>query len=286
MILFDWCQGLQMAITSPMANTHITHSHSLVQVDGKDTLWFFAVAGAIMSLIDALSTDQSGLMVGLNIGLGLGSGLCFGLAYTLIKALIHRMPSTIRRSMALLTALVFGHLICTGIHGYTRLEGPHLMAGVISIIAAFGLPSMFIVLPIIVNKAPSVGRGRWMLGAVGGLVTMILWLAARHSYPDFYPGGMMVVMTASITCLAFTLIVVRRGRGPIPHWMHRTLWAVGLGLVINAYVYLQRAPTEMRMAFETSGPISNIFNLNVHRVLTDWDGDGYSLFLGDHDCAP
>ncbi|MEE2789494.1 MAG: hypothetical protein VX589_19300 [Myxococcota bacterium] len=268
-----------------MVKKRLEDSESAITNPTKDVLWFFAMAGAVVSGVDALMSGQDSVMVGLGLGLGLGSGLLFGLGHLVIHGGLNRLSSPWRPLIALGIIALVGHLICDAIDGYTRLVGPHPAAGALSLVIAFLVPVIIVFAPALSPRGYERPWRHWLITIALFVMAIVFWLGARQTYPDFYPGGMMVTLTGSIVCLALSMNALRRLRGPLPHWLHRVLWAVGLGLLINAFVYLQRSPIRVRMTFETTGPIASVYNLKLHRAITDWDGDGYSWFLGDGDCA-
>ncbi len=251
----------------------------------KDTLFLFTVSGCALSGLDAYLSAQSGQQIGLCMGLGVGSGLVFGIAYIIMARILASPRQAVGLVVALCAGSVIGHLIATNLNGYVRLTGPYPQVGLLSIVLSYGLPICSLWLIISGIRWLGASSKRRHASAMLLMLAVGLWFMARLAYPDIYPGGTYLTFSFAIMLAATSAIIYRHGLRPIGHWTHRVTWAIGLALLINAFVFLQRSPPSVRLNFDESGPISGASNLAILRLITDVDGDGYSSFLGDRDCA-
>ena len=184
------------------------------------------------------------------------------------------LPARVAAVLGALVGLAAGHLLADSLGAYARLHGPHRTLGWIAFGGAF-LGGM------VLGLAPLAARRRSRPAALGlAAGAALLIVADRVLYPGLYPVAHEALRAAAFS-LALLAATTHAPRLP------------ARARVVGASFTLVLAALPLFLLDERSPSLPTLvarpwvgLALKTERTLLDFDGDGYSSFLGGGDCAP
>ena len=226
--------------------------------------------------------------LGLLAGLAVFFGLVHGTAWSLVFFALEKLPRPLRVAIFPLAGLGAGLWVARVLGSFSRLSGRYwkLAAGVIAVSVAAGV----IFGAIVATFQPRPGRPGCLLERGRGLrlaAALLLcglaagaWIADRRYYPGQYFYGHIALRLTAVWSLMHGLVaagqVLRLPR--ISGWA----WAGAFG----GFAACLFTPNAQRLSPAIAARPWPSIVLQVSQRLTDFDGDGYSAFLGGGDCAP
>ncbi len=257
--------------------------------DGRSQLWtavtLYAASAGAMALVEAVLTAASPSVGCRAFGQSLLAGALAGAFLGSVVAWLGR-GARLRRAVVIVASLGVGVWLCSYMGILDALSGgaPRLAALslVLTVCAACGFAGLLIG----VARGPTVSGWLHEVGpSIRAALCTVLGSAAgvtAHWWvPSYYVAVQHVAIWAAM--LLFGLLLQVSARVVVPPAVAITIAGVG-GLLAVAVPVVEARGEEPRAA------LGNIIMARaaaqLSRRVTDADGDGYSSWLGEGDCAP
>ncbi|NUP09250.1 MAG: sulfatase [Polyangiaceae bacterium] len=235
---------------------------------------------------DSLRAEASGPLVWLAAA-GLAAGLCVGSA--LAFNMLARLPRLAVIAIACALGLALAHWASDDLNAIARLGSSEWLkaSGALAGSAVAG----FVTAGAIITTVPlRPGANAWASATERRRRIVLVILAAavvgsivfdRTSYPRSYPAAHFVaraLMLVALTC-AVSILPIRA----VPaKWRRAAGGSLAIAMVLP-WLLLGSQPTPTSHGL-LDRPLPR-FALEIHRALTDIDGDGFAPLLGGGDCA-
>ncbi len=258
----------------------------------RTRILLFGAVGFFAGWTDANLGDLDGLNTGLAIGLCFGAGLSISLYWTVIYLFTRRLRSGMSLVVWLVTSILAGFYLAYSLNAFLRLGSEHNTLALITIFGCLAAGLGVGLLSWITE--PRYQKNHWLQELVW---TRFRWPSAlallaigyglfyfeRRVFVGLYPQAHKAMLIIGFFFMVSGLLLILNNR--IPRMIFtRPIWMLGLALLANAFIDLQKDADESVYELRARPIIG--FSMDVLRTMTDVDRDDYSSLLGGGDCAP